>query len=168
MKRTNWTRVLAGLPEPITVVGVGNRLKGDDGAGPAVIDALRGRCGLALLDAGIAPENHIGVIAATNPASVVFVDAVAAHDPSGTIRVIRENELAGGGFFTHSLPLCLMMGLVRVQCSARVVVLGIVPLQTTFGAKLSPEVREAVRKIAAWFWQRAAQENTAVAPRACR
>ena len=51
----------------ICIVGVGNRTKGDDAAGPTLIDLLADSASRHCIDAGIAPENYLEKIAACAP-----------------------------------------------------------------------------------------------------
>lgn len=74
-------------PRDFLVVGYGNRLRGDDGVGPAVVELLRG-LGLPGMRADsvhqLTPEHAAYVREA---GAVVFVDAIhgdAVHDPDGT------------------------------------------------------------------------------------
>ena len=71
-------------PDSIVFVGVGNRLRGDDGIGPVLIDMLRGRVAHAI-DAGIRPENYTSAIKRLKPAVIVFIDAVKFEEPSAGI-----------------------------------------------------------------------------------
>jgi hypothetical protein len=58
-------------------VGVGNPIRGDDGAGPHVIARLEGRRSALLIDAGEVPENYVGKIAAWRPDVVCVIDAAS-------------------------------------------------------------------------------------------
>ena len=69
-------------------MGVGNRQRGDDGAGPRLIDARNPAARGVWLDAGAAPENYLETIAGTNPDTILFVDAVAFGGISGECRLI--------------------------------------------------------------------------------
>jgi len=44
------------------IVGMGNVLKGDDGAGPLICQQLNGKVCAELIDAGTVPENYIQTI----------------------------------------------------------------------------------------------------------
>ncbi len=44
------------------IIGIGNTLKGDDGAGPLVCEQLSGKVCAELIDAGTVPENYIQTI----------------------------------------------------------------------------------------------------------
>ena len=85
MKMTNTTTPLAQdlatslselLAGRVCIVGVGNRLRGDDGAGPRLIDARHPDASGVWLDAGVVPENYLEIIARANPDTVLIVDVV--------------------------------------------------------------------------------------------
>ncbi|HEY3421784.1 MAG TPA: hydrogenase maturation protease, partial [Methanocellaceae archaeon] len=61
--------------ERIVFVGVGNRMRGDDGLGPVLIDMLKDRVSHAI-DAGSTPENCTSVVKRLKPEVIVFIDAV--------------------------------------------------------------------------------------------
>ena len=140
---------LPALLTPRTVlVGVGNSLRGDDGAGPALIDALRGRCPCVCIDAGAAPENYLGQIVRHEPQVIVFVDAVDMQLTPGQWRVFQARELAGCGLHTHSIPLGLLLAFLSTWTRARAYVLGIQPRCVAFGKPLSREVSDTLQDIA--------------------
>lgn len=69
----------------IVVIGVGNRMRSDDGAGPAVIDRLRGS-----VPTDVPLVESMGDVAQILDAWkssewVIIVDAVMSGDPSGTV-----------------------------------------------------------------------------------
>jgi len=55
----------------VVFVGVGNRMRGDDAIGPALIDLIKGRVPHAI-DADGAPENVTSAIRRLEPAVIVF------------------------------------------------------------------------------------------------
>jgi hydrogenase maturation protease len=137
------------------VVGVGNPLRGDDGAGPAVADRLRGRVpddvevacergDLAELLERLEGRDRVVVIDAAvgagPPGRIVRFDASAAALPS---------SLDAGS--THGLGLAAALELLRVQgrLPARVVVYAIAGASFAPGAELTPAVAHAVTDVAA-------------------
>jgi len=144
----SWQAALRALPHPLTIVGVGNRLRGDDAAGPLVLDRLKGKTAAVLIDAGVAPENYLSPIAATAPRCVLIIDAVCSGRPAGTVDFIRKDGLSGVAVSTHAIPLSLFISLLRERSDAEVVVLGIQPKTTSGDAGLSCEVRDAVAGVA--------------------
>jgi hydrogenase 3 maturation protease len=103
-------RVLRGR---VVIVGVGNRDRGDDAFGPLVIDALQGRIDDVLIDAGVAPENHLHKIAALRPGVVLFVDAAALGMPPGELALYPGEYLDVGGLSTHTGSLSLADAYLR-------------------------------------------------------
>ena len=139
------------------VVGVGNRLRGDDAVGPMVIDELAGSDGLALIDAGSAPENHLEPIVRLKPGLVVFVDACDFRGSPGEFREFGREELdrlAGGLVSTHTLPLTMTVVLLGQQVEAEIALLGIQPERLDFNAGLSEPVRAALPRVADYLRRR--------------
>jgi hydrogenase 3 maturation protease len=102
------------LREPTCLVGVGNPLRRDDGVGPWIAGAVRDAASgtrLSVVDAQDVPENFAPAIARTDCRNVVFVDAVAAEGPPGSVVF---GPLSGFGevesFSTHRLALSLEFG----------------------------------------------------------
>ena len=58
------------------LVGVGNTLKGDDGAGPLLCRELTGKICAELINAGTVPENYIQPIIHKKPQNLIIIDAV--------------------------------------------------------------------------------------------
>jgi hydrogenase 3 maturation protease len=60
----------------VTIIGIGNIMRGDDGFGPKLIESLKKRSTKAILfDCGTVPENYIFPILATSCDTVILVDA---------------------------------------------------------------------------------------------
>jgi len=75
------------------IVALGNPLMGDDGAGPAALERLRGMAlplGVALLDAGTAGLGLLHILADLD--LVVLVDAVDFGGAPGEIRTFTPSE----------------------------------------------------------------------------
>lgn len=156
----NWRNELSrlagpvnGAPQRLAVVGVGQALRGDDGAGPALIRrleaALPATAHLLLVDAAHAPENILGPIIRFRPSAVLFVDAVRAGQPPGTILWLPAAAADATGGSTHTLPLNVLAEFITAERGAAVYVLGIQPATTEFGSALSPAVAHAVAQVAA-------------------
>jgi hydrogenase 3 maturation protease len=132
----------------VCVVGVGNRLAGDDGAGSAVAEALGGRAAGCVIDAGIAPENHLEPIVRGEPDTVLLVDAVELGAEPGSVRVLDPRALRAGGLSTHAASLGMVCDYLSARCAARVVLIGIQPGQLRLGAALSDAVTRSVEAVA--------------------
>ncbi len=63
---------------------------------------------------------------------------------SGEIRWLTWGEVAGPSTSTHSLSIHLLTGYLAAELGCEVALIGIQPANDTFGAPLSPAVRQAV------------------------
>jgi len=132
------------------VLGIGNRLRGDDAVGSMVIDELRGTVEAELFDGESVPESYIEPIARVKPRRILIVDACAFGGEPGEFRLFDRTalaRLAQGSISTHTLPLSLFIELVREQTGAEVWLLGVQPLQLEFGTGLSVPVAQALPQI---------------------
>ncbi len=128
----------------VVLLGVGNPLWGDDGAGPALIRRLEGRAAALLVDGGDSPESYWGKITAYRPQAVLVIDAVNWGGEPGSVVLLGEVEEKGGPLSTHRISLNLLLELLRKETSADVFVLGIQPKSLGFNAEMSPEVLRTV------------------------
>ena len=137
----------------VAVVGVGQRLRGDDGAGSAVARRLAALAGPALrvVDAGHAPENCLGPIVRFGPDAILFVDAARGGLAPGDLIWLRPDEADSRGGSTHTLSLAMLADYLSAETGAAVHVLGIEPDELAFGEGLSPVVATAVAQVAATF-----------------
>ena len=124
------------------------RLRGDDGAGPLVIERLGGDNGGDLLDAETTPENFYGVLLGRAPEVVLFVDAADLGAPPGTCALAPVEDLAARAESTHAPSLRLLGRLLaprRIECW----LLGIQPASTAPGGPVHPVVAAAIDRAAA-------------------
>jgi hydrogenase 3 maturation protease len=126
------------------VIGIGNRWRGDDAAGPALIDRLVGRVTARCLDAGDAPERHLGAAMAGAPDTILLADAVDFGGAPGQVAVFSGPDLPDRFGTTHDVPLGVLMRYLEALSGAAVLLLGIQPAHTTFGAPMSAEVLASV------------------------
>ncbi|NDJ34465.1 MAG: hydrogenase 3 maturation endopeptidase HyCI [Chloroflexi bacterium] len=135
-------------------VGIGNRLRGDDAAGPLVIDRLRAALldgeRFLLLDAGSAPENITGVLRRFAPDFVLLVDAADLGLAPGSWQLLDPAVCTGLGS-GHTMPLSALARYLRMELGCSVRLLGIQPDSTVFGEAVSTEVEQAVGDIGRWL-----------------
>ena len=133
------------LKGKVIILGVGNPLRGDDGAGPYLVEQLKGRVKATLLDCEDVPENFLGQIAENQPDIVLIVDAVDFGMSPGTVALLEEGLLLGGrSWSTHHSSLRLFMKCVKSEAGGKVLVLGIQPGSTEYGNEISPKVKETL------------------------
>ena len=131
----------------ICVLGVGNRLRGDDGAGCVLVDRVSGQIDAVCLDAGTAPENLLEKVVRAEPDTVLLVDAARLGASPGSVRLFAPSALAAGTFSTHAPSLEMASDYIRSRCGAEVLVLGIQPASTGLCNGLSPAVADAVEDL---------------------
>jgi len=131
------------------VVGVGNILRGDDGAGPALIALLaERRAGFPFVDASEVPENYGGWVEKQGLEAVVFVDAVAFEGAPGEWRIVAIDELMHSASSTHRLSLHFLIRYLKERWHGDALLIGVQPKSMKLGEGLSPEVEAAVAEIA--------------------
>lgn len=140
---------LSSLQDSHTViVGIGNTLKGDDGAGPLVCKKLRDlNVDADVIDAATVPENYIQSIIKKAPRNLLIVDALDFSAPPGTIEVFQPERLDSLVLSTHTLSPRLFIDMIRREIDVNVYLIGIQPAQTKLGQSLSTEVSEAVQRL---------------------
>lgn len=132
----------------VCIVGVGNRWRGDDGAGPRVIDARRRGTRGVWIDAGVVPENFLEPIARTGPDRVLIVDAVAFGGVLGQWRLMDVTDTDAIVLSTHAGSLAMLSEYLSVRTSASVHLLGIQPESIDARVGLSQSVEKSVRELA--------------------
>jgi len=130
------------------IIGIGNRLKGDDGAGCIVCEQLKEIPPGQVIDAGTVPENYIGPIIEKRPEVLVVVDAVDFGGAAGQVKIFKPEELNSAVFSTHSLSPRLFVDVICQSIPLEVYFVGIQPQDITLGEGLSSQVKEAVGSIA--------------------
>ena len=138
----------------LLVLGLGNVLLGDDGAGPAVIARLREEhlapAGVRLSDGGTLGLSLLPYL--EDARRVILVDAVAADAPAGTL-VRLEGADVGPAVATRLSP--HQVGVADLLDGARwhdrqperLVLLGVVPESIELGVGLSGPVRRALPRL---------------------
>ena len=124
----------------LSVLGVGNRLRHDDGVGSLLAERLASMTGVTVVDAGMVPENHLEQLLRSQPDTIVIVDAVDFGGTAGEVRILEPSALPHTGLSTHAPSLNMAVEYLRNRTQARVWVLGIQPTNLGLGEGLSPSV----------------------------
>ncbi len=130
------------------VLGVGNSLHGDDGAGPAVAERIAklGAADIFSYDCGTAPENFTGLVRRIHPDLLVIVDAAEMGLPAGAVRRIPVERIHDTVIGTHMMALSHLVWFLR-DASEEIVVVGVQPLCVGEGEGLSEAVEEGVAEV---------------------
>ena len=140
-------------PSPVLVLGLGNLLLGDDGAGLALLEALRRQLGdqgnqVEFLDGGTQGLNLLGCLEGRR--TLIILDALALRKKPGSVSVLRADELrelgarrsstAHEGNAGELLAAAALLG----QIPEQVFVVGVEPERLETGVGLSAPVQAAV------------------------
>ncbi len=159
LKSESWRSCLIReirMSKRISVLGVGNAMRGDDAAGVKTAEALSRRLsspaglarGVQVLKGYEAPENFTGAIRAFAPDLVILVDAAAAGKRPGRIFVVDPSLIGTEDISTHRIPLCTLVRYLEEDIGCRVLVLGIEPRGLAIKASLSRPVRRSITLLA--------------------
>jgi len=132
------------------IVCLGNELRGDDAVGTYIANLLSKRgLGEKVLNLGMSPEAIIGSLRG-NYERLIFIDAISAGLPPGTIVFGELEELEKRPILvtTHSIPLSLIVKYLRLTIpSLEAYLIGIQVKSVDIGAKLSEEVLRAAHEV---------------------
>jgi hydrogenase 3 maturation protease len=129
----------------VMILGVGNTLRGDDGAGPYLVKQLEGQVDAILLDCGEVPENFLGKVVEIQPDNILIIDAVDLGANPGAVAILNENELVGAGWSTHRASIKLLINCLKADTGSNVLIIGIQPKFIDFGTEISVEVKKTIR-----------------------
>ena len=130
------------------IVGIGNTLKGDDGAGPQICNILRAKITAEIIDVGSTPENYIAKIIKMSPEKLLIIDAVDFGAAPGTVKIFDIKDLSKFLLSTHSLSPHLFIEAIRSEIDVEVIFIGIQPANLQLGQGLSKQVSDAIAVLA--------------------
>jgi hydrogenase nickel incorporation protein HypB len=136
----------------VAIIGLGDRMKGDDGAGTLAAEKLlikkARKKNVKIINAENSIENYLGVVERFRPDIIVIIDAVDFGGRPGEIRVLKKEQIKETTTSTHTFSLPLLIEHIRSITGAECKVLGIQPKDVSFSETTSPEVLQAVDRIA--------------------
>ena len=145
-------RLAACLAETACLVGMGNPMRGDDGAGVLLAEALAVKppAGATVLVVEDVLENFVFRLAKGPAKHVILLDAVVSGGAAGSVLFDRLSAFSEGtaGFSTHKASLSLAAKVLE-QHGKVVWLLGIEGVDMEFGAEMTPAVGAAVASLTA-------------------
>lgn len=129
------------------VLGIGNSLHSDDGAGPYLCSLLKKYDNIISFDCATAPENFTGAVRKIKPDLLIIADAAVMGLSPGDCRIIPNEKLADTAIGTHSLSLNHLVNFL-FDCAGRIAVIGIEPENLDLSENLSDKVRSSVIELA--------------------
>jgi hydrogenase 3 maturation protease len=143
--RAELAELLSGA---VTIVGIGNPMRGDDAFGPLLARRLAGRVGVSVINAEDVPESFVCTVIAGSPEAVLFLDAIDLGGTPGAAALLGAGEVSSYMPSTHRMPLSMLMEIVGRETGARVAVLAVQPRHTELAMPPSPEVAASVASLA--------------------
>ncbi len=157
----------------VAVLGLGNVLLGDDGIGPFVIEMLRAGHELpdnvSIADLGTPGLGLPAYLSESD--AVILIDAVAAAGVPGEVRLYRREDIDDVPRKPRVSPHdpAVQEALFLVDLAGRgprdLLLIGIIPEQTTVGARMSESVRRACRPAIDAVLRELARLGVAAVPR---
>jgi len=135
----------------LLILGLGNPLCGDDGAGVAAVTRLRARyrapAGVIVLDGGTLGLSLLPHLQLARRA--ILVDAVSTGDPPGTLVRIEGDDVAHAAahkLSPHQVGVADLLdgALLSGRRPDPMVLLGVVPAQIELGTRRSPDVQARI------------------------
>lgn len=139
---------------PTLVLGLGNPLMGDDGAGLAALGQLRDEWQLAeaieLVDGGTWGMNLLPLLESFD--RVILLDAIDQRAQPGALLLLRKDELPrylSHKLSPHQLDLreVLAIAELRDKLPRHLLAIGVQPESVELTAALSPRVSEAIPRL---------------------
>jgi hydrogenase 3 maturation protease len=138
----------------LVVLGVGNELMGDDGAGTLAAKLLRifeirnSKFEIIVYEAGTTPENFTGPISRIKPDLVLMIDAADMGLKVGEVAWLEPQSMGSMMHTTHNMPLSFLAEYIRRTAGCQVGAIGIQAGRIDLDSTVSPEVAEACRQVA--------------------
>lgn len=135
----------------VTIVGLGNTLRRDDGVGIVVARALRelSLSRVQLIEDEAVPEDRIPEIELFKPTHVLIIDAALLGLSPGSTVFRVSLETSRTPVSTHALPLRLFAEYLEQNLSSKVALLLIEPLDVTFGEGMTSMMQKASSELTA-------------------
>lgn len=132
----------------VVFIGVGNRLRGDDGIGPVLIDMLKDQVP-HVIDAGSTPENYTSAVKRLDPEVIVIIDAVTFGDyPPGYARLLEIGDVEKRRISIHNFSLDIVMGYLKEETGSDVFMIGVQPKTIADSEELTPGLEPLLRTLA--------------------
>ncbi len=147
--------------KPKILMGIGNEIDGDDGAGPyAARYAERIKPeGWHIINAENVPENYTSVVRKLSPELLVIIDAADMGLEPGDLRIIPKERISLLTISTHSIPLSVFMDFLE-ESADKVVLVGIQinPENIYLGAEMGEYMKKGAEKAVEMIFGKKLQE----------
>jgi len=128
----------------VLILGIGNRLCGDDAAGSILAERLVGKVNVPVINAGDVPENYLGPIESSGADLVLVLDAADLGAQPGDVSLVEMDQLKEMGISTHASNLALLFKAIPDDIRPDALLVAIQPEQTEAGLGLSRSVERTL------------------------
>jgi hydrogenase 3 maturation protease len=135
------------LNKKVLILGIGNRLRGDDAVGSILAERLMKKLDIPIIDAGDVPENYLGPIEASGADLVLVLDAADLGASPGDLSLIEMDQLKEVGISTHTASLALLFKVIPQERRPDALLVAIQPEQMETGLGLSRSVEMALKQL---------------------
>lgn len=140
------------LSGKVVILGIGNTLRSDDGAGSILASRIKEKAPYTVYDAGESPENYLEKIIKDKPDNIVIIDAVDFGGKAGEFRLLDAADVKTANLFsTHNASITLAINYLQSHLKVDIIILIIQPKSIAFGENLSPEVSETLTELEVYF-----------------
>ncbi|MHA1238647.1 MAG: hydrogenase maturation peptidase HycI [Candidatus Odinarchaeia archaeon] len=130
----------------VVIMGVGSEIRNDDAIGLRLIRSLKNEVPkeVIAIECGPVPESFTGVVRSLKPSHVIIIDAAEMGKKPGSIEIINKHNIIGISFSTHQLPLSVLIEYLEDTIDAKIVLIGVQPLNVSLGEELSEVAEQAI------------------------
>jgi hydrogenase 3 maturation protease len=144
------------LQGKVIILGIGNTLRSDDGAGSVLASRIKDSVPFLVWDAGLNPENYLNRIIKERPDTLVIIDAADFGGKAGELRIVEADGIKTANLFsTHNASLSLLINYLQSNIKTNIIVLIIQPKTIALGDTLSPEVSAVLNSLENFFYVQA-------------
>ncbi len=134
----------------LTILGIGNELNGDDGAGVLIVRYLKKKLPkfdqIQLIEGSIAPENYSSVIRKFNPDWIWIIDAAVFGENPGCVQLFDPSRIETLATNTHRLSPNLLVSFLQLDTNAEAFLIGIQPEVVDPFSEISPAVKRSIQE----------------------
>jgi hydrogenase 3 maturation protease len=130
------------------IIGIGNELRGDDGAGIILVQKIQTAGYKNAIIVGGNPENYLQKIIAMPGESRLWIDAINWGSPAGQIKIFSPEEIKHFAISTHNFSLAIITKFLNESRPLPDFFLGIQPANLELGKSMSAPVNNTVNQLA--------------------
>lgn len=131
----------------VLILGIGNRMRGDDAVGSLLAERLQGRVNVPVIDTSDVPENYLGPIESADADLALIIDAADFGGQPGDVALIDMEHLKDVAMSTHNASLTLLFLAIPIEHRPEALLLGIQPGPTETGRGLSEAVEKTMIRL---------------------